>query len=303
MNLVNRVMETSSNDHVVNDSERSRDSCGQCQESSSAMLVRRILSNLIGTNKMDVIYYFDQSQPQKPHEILVKDQLNRIKKNIRFAKNFQLTKNLNPSLASQPTSQNSNEITVTPVPIVPMESEISKDSANHSNDNESLEILISSLDDMDILDLLLLMYHDIDHELTNQIIQQKLRRRLNETNQDSGNDLTKLELESESSATSISNSNSRLVQSEASPKSLAEQNVDVVTENGIKVLETKKHELHSGPTQDDHAGFVPSSDQSVNQYWGSTADWSTTRPPTITSKPLESIYSRESTKLQDDKSE
>ena len=78
---------------------------------------------------MDVIYYFDQSQPQKPHEILVKDQLNRIKKNIRFAKNFQLTKNLNPSLASQPTSQNSNEITVTPVPIVPMESKISKDSA------------------------------------------------------------------------------------------------------------------------------------------------------------------------------
>jgi len=170
-------METSSNDHVVNDSERSRDSCGQCQESSSAMLVRRILSKLIGTNKMDVIYYFDQTQPQKPHEILVKDQLNRIKKNIRFAKNFQLTKNLNPSLASRPHFLNSEGI--------PIEPATSKE--NDSNDNESLEILIASLDEMDILDLLLLMYHDIDHELTNQIIQQKLRRRLNETNQDSGN--------------------------------------------------------------------------------------------------------------------
>ena len=270
MNLVNRVMETSSNDHVVNDSERSRDSCGQCQESSSAMLVRRILSKLIGTNKMDVIYYFDQTQPQKPHEILVKDQLNRIKKNIRFAKNFQLTKNLNPSLASHALNS-------------PIESAISKE--NDSNDNESLEILIASLDEMDILDLLLLMYHDIDHELTNQIIQQKLRRRLNEANQDSGNDLPKLELES---ATSNPNS----LQSSSS-NTLIDTNDEFVMEN--EVLETKQHELlHDYPTDD--PGSVPNSDQSVNQYLGSTADWSTS-PPTITSKPLDS---RE--KLQDDKS-
>ena len=282
LNLVNRVMETSSNDHVVNDSERSRDSCGQCQESSSAMLVRRILSKLIGTNKMDVIYYFDRTQPQKPHEILVKDQLNRIKKNIRFAKNFQLTKNLNPSLANQPHAPNSEGISS------PVESAISKET--DSNENESLEMLIASLDEMDILDLLLLMYHDIDHELTNQIIQQKLRRRLNETNQDSGNDLPKLELESESSTTSNS------LQSSSSNTL---PNVDFVVETEIKGLETKQHELHDDPTQ--VPGSVPSSDQSVNQYLGSTAEWSTS-PPTITSKPLE-IYSRESTKLQDDKSE
>ena len=278
MNLVNRVMETSSNDHVVNDSERSRDSCGQCQESSSAMLVRRILSKLIGTNKMDVIYYFDRTQPQKPHEILVKDQLNRIKKNIRFAKNFQLTKNLNPSLANQSHALNLDEISS------PIESAISKE----NDPNESLEMLIASLDEMDILDLLLLMYHDIDHELTNQIIQQKLRRRLNETNQDSGNDLPKLELESESSTTSNS------LQSSSSNTL---PNVDFVVENEIKVLEKKQHELHDDPTQ--VPGSVPSSDQSVNQYLGSTAEWSTS-PPTITSKPL-GIYSRE--KLQDDKSE
>ena len=277
MNLVNRVMETSSNDHVVNDSERSRDSCGQCQESSSAMLVRRILSKLIGTNKMDVIYYFDQTQPQKPHEILVKDQLNRIKKNIRFAKNFQLTKNVNPSLTSRPHFLNSEGI--------PIEPATSKE--NDSNDNESLEILIASLDEMDILDLLLLMYHDIDHELTNQIIQQKLRRRLNETNQDSGNDLPKLELES---------ATSNPLQSSSS-NTFTDPNVDLVMENEMKVLETKQHELHDDPTQ--APGPVPSSDQSVNQYWASTADWSTS-PPTITSKPLNS---RESTKLQDDKSE
>lgn len=278
MNLVNRVMETSSNDHVVNDSERSRDSCGQCQESSSAMLVRRILSKLIETNKMDVIYYFDRTQPQKPHEILVKDQLNRIKKNIRFAKNFQLTKNLNPSLANQSHALNLDEISS------PIESAISKE----NDPNESLEMLIASLDEMDILDLLLLMYHDIDHELTNQIIQQKLRRRLNETNQDSGNDLPKLELESESSTTSNS------LQSSSSNTL---PNVDFVVETEIKGLETKQHELHDDPTQ--VPGSVPSSDQSVNQYLGSTAEWSTS-PPTITSKPLE-IYSRE--KLQDDKSE
>ena len=278
MNLVNRVMETSSNDHVVNDSERSRDSCGQCQESSSAMLVRRILSKLIGTNKMDVIYYFDRTQPQKPHEILVKDQLNRIKKNIRFAKNFQLTKNLNPSLANQSHALNLDEISS------PIESAISKE----NDPNESLEMLIASLDEMDILDLLLLMYHDIDHELTNQIIQQKLRRRLNETNQDSGNDLPKLELESESSTTSNS------LQSSSSNTL---PNVDFVVETEIKGLETKQHELHDDPTQ--VPGSVPSSDQSVNQYLGSTAEWSTS-PPTITSKPL-GIYSRE--KLQDDKSE
>ena len=278
MNLVNRVMETSSNDHVVNDSERSRDSCGQCQESSSAMLVRRILSKLIETNKMDVIYYFDRTQPQKPHEILVKDQLNRIKKNIRFAKNFQLTKNLNPSLENQPHALNSEGISS------PIESAISKE----NDPNESLEMLIASLDEMDILDLLLLMYHDIDHELTNQIIQQKLRRRLNETNQDSGNDLPKLELESESSTTSNS------LQSSSSNTL---PNVDFVVETEIKGLETKQHELHDDPTQ--VPGSVPSSDQSVNQYLGSTAEWSTS-PPTITSKPLE-IYSRE--KLQDDKSE
>ena len=280
MNLVNRVMETSSNDHVVNDSERSRDSCGQCQESSSAMLVRRILSKLIETNKMDVIYYFDRTQPQKPHEILVKDQLNRIKKNIRFAKNFQLTKNLNPSLENQPHAPNSEGISS------PIESAISKE----NDPNESLEMLIASLDEMDILDLLLLMYHDIDHELTNQIIQQKLRRRLNETNQDSGNDLPKLELESESSTTSNS------LQSSSSNTL---PNVDFVVETEIKGLETKQHELHDDPTQ--VPGSVPSSDQSVNQYLGSTAEWSTS-PPTVTSKPLE-IYSRESTKLQDDKSE
>ena len=278
MNLVNRVMETSSNDHVVNDSERSRDSCGQCQESSSAMLVRRILSKLIETNKMDVIYYFDRTQPQKPHEILVKDQLNRIKKNIRFAKNFQLTKNLNPSLSNQPHALNSEGISS------PIDTAISKE----NDPNESLEMLIASLDEMDILDLLLLMYHDIDHELTNQIIQQKLRRRLNETNQDSGNDLPKLELESESSTTSNS------LQSSSSNTL---PNVDFVVETEIKGLETKQHELHDDPTQ--VPGSVPSSDQSVNQYLGSTAEWSTS-PPTITSKPL-GIYSRE--KLQDDKSE
>ena len=273
-------METSSNDHVVNVSERSRDSCGQCQESSSAMLVRRILSKLIETNKMDVIYYFDQTQPQKPHEILVKDQLNRIKKNIRFAKNFQLTKNLNPSLTSRPDALNSEGI--------PIELAISNE--NDSNDNESLEILIASLDEMDILDLLLLMYHDIDHELTNQIIQQKLRRRLNETNQDSGNDLPKLELESATSNPSSSNTFT-------DPNVDLPTQSDLVMENEIKVLETKQHELHNDPTQG--PGPVPSSDQSVNQYWGSTTDWSTS-PPTITSKPLNS---RESTKLQDDKSE
>ena len=279
LNLVNRVMETSSNDHVVNDSERSRDSCGQCQESSSAMLVRRILSKLIGTNKMDVIYYFDRTQPQKPHEILVKDQLNRIKKNIRFAKNFQLTKNLNISLANQPHALNSEGISS------PVESAISKE----SDPNESLEMLIASLDEMDILDLLLLMYHDIDHELTNQIIQQKLRRRLNETNQDSGNDLLKLELES---------ATSNPLQSSSS-NTFTDLNADFVMDNEINVLETKQHELHNHPTQ--VPGPIPSSDQSVNQYLGSTAEWSTS-PPTITSKPLE-IYSRESTKLQDDKSE
>ena len=278
MNLVNRVMETSSNDHVVNDSERSRDSCGQCQESSSAMLVRRILSKLIETNKMDVIYYFDRTQPQKPHEILVKDQLNRIKKNIRFAKNFQLTKNLNLSLGNQPHAPNYEGISS------PIDTAISKE----NDPNESLEMLIASLDEMDILDLLLLMYHDIDHELTNQIIQQKLRRRLNETNQDSGNDLPKLELESESTSNSLQSSSSNTL-----------PNVDFVVETEIKGLETKQHELHDDPTQ--VPGSVPSSDRSVNQYLGSTAEWST-RPPTVTSKPLE-IYSRESTKLQDDKSE
>ena len=185
LNLVNRVMETSSNDHVVSNSDRSHDSCGECQEASSAaMLVRRILSKLIETNKMDVIYYFDRAQPQKPHEILVKEQLNRIKKNIQFAENFQLSKNLipsskMPSFTTQKAQSKTKEET---------------GGTEVGNMDTDLEILIQSLDEMDILDLLLLMYHDIDHELTNQIIRKKLSRRLNQTNKDSGNDLPKLEL-------------------------------------------------------------------------------------------------------------
>ena len=290
LNLVNRVMETSSNDHVVSNSDRSHDSCGECQEASSAaMLVRRILSKLIETNKMDVIYYFDRAQPQKPHEILVKEQLNRIKKNIQFAENFQLSKNLMPSFTTQKAQSKTKEET---------------GGTDVGNMDTDLEILIQSLDEMDILDLLLLMYHDIDHELTNQIIQQKLSRRLNQTNKDSGNDLPKLELgHSQSQSPTTMNP----LQSSSSI-SLSSPNMETINKNEFKVLETKpfsvKDEWNSreGPTQD--PGYVPNSDQSVNQSLGSTTDWSN-RPPTTTSKPHDTDFSRDSTtKSQDeDKSE
>ena len=283
LNLVNRVMETSSNDHVVNDSDRSRDSCGQCQESSAAMLVRRLLSKLIETNKMDVIYYFDRAQPQKPHEILVKEQLNRIKKNIQYAKNFQLSKNLIPTMAS-----NSH---ITPSVYKDIQS-VESNNTEETDSSESLEILIESLDQMDILDLLLLMYHDIDHELTNQVIQEKLSKRLNQNHDDSRNDLPKLELESQSPTASV--------HGPLQSSSLNTSSVKSIDENEFKLSETKPFshvDSRDDPTQD--PGSVPSNDQSVNQYWESTTEWST-RPPSTTSKPLDS---REPIELQDDKSE
>ena len=300
LNLVNRVMETSSNDHVVSNSDRSHDSCGECQEASSAaMLVRRILSKLIETNKMDVIYYFDRAQPQKPHEILVKEQLNRIKKNIQFAKNFQLSKNLIPSsknlsTTTQTTESKTKEETG--------RTDIGAIDKVGDTDTE-LEKLIQSLDEMDILDLLLLMYHDIDHELTNQIIQQKLSRRLNQTNKDSGNDLPKLELGHSQSQLPITMNPLQLSSSNSPPSS---PNMETINENEFKALETKPFSVnddsHEDPTQD--PGYVPSSDQSVNQYLGATTDWSN-RPPTTTSKPHDTDFSRDSTtKSQDeDKSE